>query len=209
MAIRPESGLTLEEDNRIETMYHWCGKVLDLCDLPIEDYMKPMTVIAISGDTPTPPGPTPSGDTVVYYSFNRIDEAESLNEVSLEDVTDEDGYAFDFKTKISPEWQEEAALFDNVEISEADFNTWTEEYIETAGHYTFKAYIPQEISDNYTTQLFDGFTPFSLNTSGTTIISGKTYAVSFFDKNEGKYRFYDSDVVDDDDFTLTFKMIKK
>ena len=44
IAIIPESGVTLEEDNRIETMYHWGAKVLDLCDLPIEEYMKPMTV---------------------------------------------------------------------------------------------------------------------------------------------------------------------
>ena len=61
MAIRPESGVTLEEDNRVETMYHWGAKVLDLCDLPVEEYMKPMTVITKggggddpeSGDTPT------------------------------------------------------------------------------------------------------------------------------------------------------------
>lgn len=44
MAIRPESGITLEEDNRIEVMYHWGAKVLDLCDLPVDEYMKPMTV---------------------------------------------------------------------------------------------------------------------------------------------------------------------
>lgn len=58
MAIRPESGVTLEEDNRVEKMYHWGAKVLDLCDLPVEEYMKPMTVItngggSESGDTPT------------------------------------------------------------------------------------------------------------------------------------------------------------
>jgi len=44
MAIRPESGVTLEEDNRYETMYHWGAHILDLCDLPVEEYMKPMTV---------------------------------------------------------------------------------------------------------------------------------------------------------------------
>jgi hypothetical protein len=26
-------------------MYHWGAKVLDLCDLPVDEYMKPMTVI--------------------------------------------------------------------------------------------------------------------------------------------------------------------
>lgn len=63
MAIRPESGVTLEEDNRYETMYHWGAKVLDLCELPVDEYMKPMTVItngggggggSDTGDTPTP-----------------------------------------------------------------------------------------------------------------------------------------------------------
>lgn len=43
--IIPESGITLEEDNRFETMYHWGAKVLDLCEMEIEEYMKPMTVI--------------------------------------------------------------------------------------------------------------------------------------------------------------------
>ena len=45
MEIRPESGITLEEANRVETMYHWGAMVLDLCDMPVEEYMKPMTVI--------------------------------------------------------------------------------------------------------------------------------------------------------------------
>lgn len=44
MAIRPESGITLEEDNRYEEMWHWGAAVLDLCNLPVEEYMKPMTV---------------------------------------------------------------------------------------------------------------------------------------------------------------------
>ena len=47
MAIRPESGVTLEQDNRIETMYHWGAMVTDLCDLPVSEYMKPMTVIVL------------------------------------------------------------------------------------------------------------------------------------------------------------------
>lgn len=45
MAIRPESGVTLEQDNRVETMYHWGAMITDLCDLPVSEYMKPMTVI--------------------------------------------------------------------------------------------------------------------------------------------------------------------
>ena len=40
MTIRPESGVTLEQDNRVETMYHWGAAVLDLCDFPVSEYMK-------------------------------------------------------------------------------------------------------------------------------------------------------------------------
>lgn len=54
MVVKPESGITLEQDNRNEEMYHWGAMVLDLCELPVEEYMKPMTVIAINpeGDLP-------------------------------------------------------------------------------------------------------------------------------------------------------------
>lgn len=45
----PELGYMLESDNRVEDMYKWSGKVLDLCNLPIEEYMKPMTVITLGG----------------------------------------------------------------------------------------------------------------------------------------------------------------
>ena len=29
-----------EEDNRKETRYHWGARILDLCDLPPEEYVK-------------------------------------------------------------------------------------------------------------------------------------------------------------------------
>ena len=45
----PETGYVLESENRKEEMYKWSGKILDLCDLPVEEYMKPMTVIALGG----------------------------------------------------------------------------------------------------------------------------------------------------------------
>lgn len=56
MSIIPESGVTYEEDNRVERMYHWGAKVLDLCDMEVSEYMKLMTVI-IEGYKPD------SGDT--------------------------------------------------------------------------------------------------------------------------------------------------
>jgi hypothetical protein len=48
----PETGFMLEDDNRKEEKYIWSGKILDLCDLPVEEYMKPMTVIALGSVSP-------------------------------------------------------------------------------------------------------------------------------------------------------------
>lgn len=53
MTKNPENGFMLEGDNRVEEMYNWSGKILDLCDLPVEEYMKPMQVIVLgSGELP-------------------------------------------------------------------------------------------------------------------------------------------------------------
>lgn len=64
-AILPESGVTYEEDNRVEKMYHWGAKVLDLCDMEVSEYMKPMTVII--GDYTPESGST--GTTKVNVSI--------------------------------------------------------------------------------------------------------------------------------------------
>lgn len=40
MQINPISGVTYEDDNRVEQMWHWGAKVLDLCNLPVSEYMK-------------------------------------------------------------------------------------------------------------------------------------------------------------------------
>ena len=68
MAIRPESGVTLEQDNRVEEMYHWGAMVIDLCDMPVEEYMKPMTVIGLGGG-----GETPDTGTTIYTLKFMID----------------------------------------------------------------------------------------------------------------------------------------
>jgi hypothetical protein len=64
MAIRSEDGMTLEQDNRHEQMYQWGAMIIDLCDLPVEEYMKPMTVIGLGG------GNLPeTGDTMYILKF--------------------------------------------------------------------------------------------------------------------------------------------
>lgn len=64
MTKNPENGFMLEDDNRVEEMYNWSGKILDLCDLPVEEYMKPMTVICLGG------GEVPdTGETMYTLEF--------------------------------------------------------------------------------------------------------------------------------------------
>ena len=99
MAIRPESGVTLEEDNRYEEMWHWGAAVLDLCNLPVEEYMKPMTVIGVGGGGEG--GGGESSSTTKTYTLNfyldgtkktsfKLEEGAPIPEVSGE----KEGYDF-------------------------------------------------------------------------------------------------------------------
>ena len=72
MAIRPESGVTLEQDNRVETMYHWGAMITDLCDLPVSEYMKPMTVIVYGSggdyEDPVLPGTLKTENVTIWFT---------------------------------------------------------------------------------------------------------------------------------------------
>lgn len=79
MSIRPESGVTLENDNRVEDMWHWRAMVLDLCNMPVEEYMKPGFIIGSGGTT----GSTPQTEQVrIYMSILKDGEAMDPSEVS-------------------------------------------------------------------------------------------------------------------------------
>ena len=79
MAIRPESGVTLENDNRKEEMWHWRAMVLDLCNMPVEEYMKPGFSIGSGGTT----GNTPQTDQVkIYMSILKNGSVMGPDEVS-------------------------------------------------------------------------------------------------------------------------------
>lgn len=101
--LRTESGVGyyLEEDNREEKMYRWGAKVLDLCDLPVEEYMKPMTVICEGGDIPSPSGTTEKY-TLKFYVNDALAKTYTLeagNAIPTYDVSQE-GYDVS-------EWQDE------------------------------------------------------------------------------------------------------
>ena len=40
MSVLTDEGITLENDNRYEPMYHWGAMVLDICGLPVKEYMR-------------------------------------------------------------------------------------------------------------------------------------------------------------------------
>ena len=68
MVFRPESGVTFEQDNRVETMYQWGARIVDLCDLPVSEYMKPMTVIVYgNGGEWEPEDPTLKTENVKIW----------------------------------------------------------------------------------------------------------------------------------------------
>jgi hypothetical protein len=121
MAIVPESGVTYEEDNRVEKMYHWGAKVLDLCGMEISEYMKPMTVII--GDDPTSGG---TGTTKVNVSVK-------VSVISPEgDILDKDGNVIgttqgDGTWKVRWTWNKnfDSILASSVSVSDNNSNEYT------------------------------------------------------------------------------------
>ena len=65
LPVYSEDGIILEQDNRKEEKYHWGAMVVDLCDLPVEEYMKPMTVICLGGGGEVPD----TGETMYTLKF--------------------------------------------------------------------------------------------------------------------------------------------
>lgn len=79
MVFIPESGVTFEQDNRIETMYQWGARIVDLCDLPVSEYMKPMTVIVYgNGGEWEPEDPTLKTENVKIW-FRVLKNGNDIN----------------------------------------------------------------------------------------------------------------------------------
>lgn len=155
MQIDTKNGVIYEEDNRKEAMYHWGGKIVDLCDLPVNEYMKPMTVI-------TQKEPE-SGNTEIYYSFiskSKIMSYDDLVPISLIDAQDENGAEINIETSISQEYVNESIKFDSGQFPYDGPNASTlwEEYVEqyeNENRYVFSIYIKKDIENIYTYKLFN------------------------------------------------------
>jgi hypothetical protein len=52
MIFNKESGVMMEQDNRREEIYQWGAMQVDLCNLPVEDYMRPLKVEVIGSSNP-------------------------------------------------------------------------------------------------------------------------------------------------------------
>lgn len=52
MKFNAESGSIMEQDGRREEVYKWGSMLVDLCDLPVEEYMKPMQVMIVGSSLP-------------------------------------------------------------------------------------------------------------------------------------------------------------
>ena len=100
--LRTDSGVGyyLEEDKREENnenWYKWGAKVLDLCDLPVDEYMKPMTVNCIGGGGGGGDNPDDSGSSVTKKNISmKISVISPEGDIisqngDIIDITDGDG----------------------------------------------------------------------------------------------------------------------
>lgn len=70
----------LEQDNRKEERYQWGAMIVDLCDMPVSEYMKPMTVIGLGG------GSADTGVTMYTLKFIVDGEVVFSQELNSGDV---------------------------------------------------------------------------------------------------------------------------
>ena len=80
--LKPELSYILEEDDRYEDMYQWGARILDLCDMSVDEYMKPMTVNVIGGGGDWT-GSTPDSSTTYslrYYLNGSLVRSQRLKE---------------------------------------------------------------------------------------------------------------------------------
>lgn len=91
-----KEGVIYEFGNRKEKMYHWGAMVSDLCDMPVEEYMKPSTVIVQNGGGSSDDGGGESGggesesgstpttfEANVKYGYVKVSDYESDAENAL------------------------------------------------------------------------------------------------------------------------------
>ena len=112
----------------------WNAQLIDLNELPLEEYMKPMPVNVVSGGTgPGPTPPTPSGETTYFttnfiasgktYASYQIKSGKTVTEDYEVPTPSEEGYTFSG-------WTPDPAT--TVITAATNFNGWFIEIVENA-----------------------------------------------------------------------------
>lgn len=190
MAIRPESGVTLEQDNRVETMYHWGAMITDLCDLPVSEYMKPMTVIVYGNgggdyDDPDYPGTTLKTENVkIWFTVLKNGNV----------VTDEPETVFsvgeDAEIVWTARWEWTGSFSNKIQVAAV---------VQTdKGNYTVSAFLTDNEEKQYSIpiegaqdiQMVESYKSYGVASTETPVekVTGTTYTETVTDENT-KYKF--------------------
>ena len=190
MAIRPESGVTLEQDNRVETMYHWGAMITDLCDLPVSEYMKPMTVIVYGNgggdyDDPDYPGTTLKTENVkIWFTVLKNGNV----------VTDEPETVFsvgeDAEIVWTARWEWTGSFSNKIQVAAV---------VQTdKGNYTVSAFLTDNEEKQYSIpiegaqdiQMVESYKSYGVASTETPVekVTGTTYTEIVTDENT-KYKF--------------------
>lgn len=100
-----ETGAIWESDNMVEERFHWGAAIIDLCDLPVEEYMKNPIVEAInnsSSSTSEDLKTIVEKITVVSDGIKNVDESVGKIGVTVDDMDGKVGIIEENITAIKP-----------------------------------------------------------------------------------------------------------
>ena len=186
MAIRPESGVTLEQDNRVETMYHWGAMVTDLCDLPVSEYMKPMTVIVYgNGGGEDYPGTTLKTENVKIWFTVLKNSNEITNEPETVFAAGEDA-----KNIWTARWEWTGTFSNSIQVAavvQTDRDTYNVSAILNDNE---KKSYEKEIVEAKGSEAITSYKSYGVASTETPVenVTGLTYTETVTDENI-KYKF--------------------
>ena len=186
MAIRPESGVTLEQDNRVETMYHWGAMITDLCDLPVSEYMKPMTVIVYgNGGGEDYPGTTLKTENVKIWFTVLKNRNEITNEPETVFAAGEDA-----KNIWTARWEWTGTFSNSIQVAavvQTDKDTYNVSAILNDNE---KKSYEKEIVEAKGSEAITSYKSYGVASTETPVenVTGLTYTETVTDENI-KYKF--------------------
>ena len=148
MNFSSENGAMLEQDNRHETMYKWGAKIVDLCNMPVSEYMKPMTVLGVgSGNSSYPE----AEKAPIYYGFfvtsSKTPDSKIFNKeefTKFKKISVAECLGDNAEAAILVLADEYLLSDEGQELSEEDWNTYVYSHL-----YPHSFLIPSDIDDEY------------------------------------------------------------